>query len=917
MSSVEMDLKTAAIAGNKDVVQSLLKTGADVNAPDAHGRTPLSWAAQYGQEEIVRLFLEVQEAKPNFLDEFGRSPLSWAAQYGHDTVVKHILERFANDGTLFESDSSDTDGRTPLSYTAGVYPSWFHGRHEKPSPFPFPFQKNDFADWTNNNRPERRETERETVAKLLLEAKADPQSTDKHGQTPLCWAALTQQTRLKKLYLQRLVNLYLQEGITSDHGRDATRLLFLAIAHHYNEGVSELLSNVSDIDQNMKNNSGDAPLCLALIGCKRLMGYDAEAAKALILHPNIDPNIKNHLGETPLYLAIEINREDEAKELLMHPKIDPNKKDGSGRTPLFAEVKRHQWCYGSDSISLLRELLQHPKTDPNVKCDSGQTPLSIAAQSGYYHVVRELLQHEKTYLNTRDNLGQTPLMLAIKFKHESVVRELLQHPDVDCRSQDNEGRISVWTAVRTGCVEIVKLLFDKTNTSLDFRDQFGRTPLSHAAQHGEERLVEFLLSKETVDPDSKDENGFTPLSFAVQCSHEETVKVFLDPNKNRGKVTFDSQNNDGWTPLSYAATRGDVRTVGLLLETGRVQPDMPTHDGRTPLSLAAEHGYRKVVELLTKNGVNPNFRDKDDRTPLAWAIEGTHKYCTTCSIVSHLLSVGADLDSKDINDQMLLQRVVEKGSDRAALEILSGMKFYDRTPLSWAAETGNETVVKFLLTQDATKVDSEDRGGRTALWRAADARKEPVMKLLARKDNQTFTVFVQEGNELGVRCMLDAGCDANMRDPLGRTLLHVAALHGQYKILEDIIEAGVDINAKDNDEKTPIRLAVEEQETETIEVLLNFSAETELIMADQWSQAYKKVDPNSIRPHAIHILQRKSGAKALYFFGKNIDLEKAEVGNAELRQVLYFTPSPTASKIFHSFSKHFCQFLAMDKSLDP
>lgn len=418
--------------------------------------------------------------------------------------------------------------------------------------------------------------------------------------------------------------------------------------------------------------------------------------------------------------------------------------------------------------------------------------------------------------------------------------------------------------------------------------------MSYAAQHGNNRLVEFLLTEETVDPDSKDVNGFTPLLFAAQCGHAMTVEVLLDPNKNKGKVTFDSQNYTGWTPLSYAAYLGDARVVRLLLWTGCVKLDTPTDCGRTPLSLAVEKGHVDVMELLTKSGANPNFKDKGGRTPLVWAIEEISSDGKAWSIVSHLLKAGADLDSKDIENGKLLQPAVAKGFDRVALEMLSEMKFHDRTPLSWAAETGNETVVKLLLSQDATKVDFEDRGGRTALWRAADAHKESVMKILAPKDSATLTVLIQEGNEFGVRCMLDAGCEVNMRDPLDRTLLHVAALHGQSKILEDILKTEVDINAKDSDGKTPMRLAVEEQETETIDVLLNFSAETELIMADQWSQAYEKVDPKAIHPHAIHLLQRQSGGKALRFFGKSVDLEKAKIGNAKLRQILYIIASPTA-----------------------
>lgn len=412
-----MDLKSAVTAGNKDSVSFWLKKGADVNAPDENCRTPLSWAAQYGDEAIVQLFLETPDVAPNFrddlgriplswaaqhgpeavvqlflespdvipdcLDNLGRSPLSWASHYGRGTVVKQILARLEKDERMPQCDSPDKFGRTPLSLTAEDDIKYSIHDHDDI----WRFYCKDA--WAPGQQP--RKIERVTVARLLLEARANLETTDTDGRTPLDWAILTKQEGLIDFYLQRLVNLHIQEGVDSNNRGDAARLLFLAIEHGYSEGVRELLSNVSDIDPNAKKDANTA-LCLAVQKCH-------EAA--------------------------------------------------------------------------VTALLLHPKTDPNVKDDSGQTPLSIASAYGHHLLVRQLLQQEKINLNTRDDRGQTPLMLAIDSKHESVVRELLQHPEIDCLSQDNKGRRPIWAAVRTGCVEITKLLFGKTNTSLDFRDQLG------------------------------------------------------------------------------------------------------------------------------------------------------------------------------------------------------------------------------------------------------------------------------------------------------------------------------------------------------------------------------------------------------------------------------------------------------------
>jgi hypothetical protein len=81
---------------------------------DSFGRTPLSWAAQWGHEAVVKLLVERDDVEADSKDSDGQTPLSWAAASGHEAVVKLLVER-----DDVEADSKDSAyGQTPLSWAA-------------------------------------------------------------------------------------------------------------------------------------------------------------------------------------------------------------------------------------------------------------------------------------------------------------------------------------------------------------------------------------------------------------------------------------------------------------------------------------------------------------------------------------------------------------------------------------------------------------------------------------------------------------------------------------------------------------------------------------------------------------------------------------------------------------------------------
>ena len=107
--SEDKKLIKAAKDGDLSVVQEMLAGGADINAKDSSGQTALTWSldTKHYNRDIPRLLIE-KGANIEAVDNLGETPLLDAATDGHLGVMKLLIDKGAN---INEQDGS---GWTPL-----------------------------------------------------------------------------------------------------------------------------------------------------------------------------------------------------------------------------------------------------------------------------------------------------------------------------------------------------------------------------------------------------------------------------------------------------------------------------------------------------------------------------------------------------------------------------------------------------------------------------------------------------------------------------------------------------------------------------------------------------------------------------------------------------------------------------------
>lgn len=139
----EPALSNAIIGGDMAEIQKIIASGADVNAKDALGRTPMHIAAFYGRTKVMELLL-AGGADINARDHTGMAPLHAAAISGGRQSVQFLLDKQADIHATNEA------GQTALHLAAA--------------------------------------TGQPKLTKFLVERSADPHKKDSDGKTPLFYA---------------------------------------------------------------------------------------------------------------------------------------------------------------------------------------------------------------------------------------------------------------------------------------------------------------------------------------------------------------------------------------------------------------------------------------------------------------------------------------------------------------------------------------------------------------------------------------------------------------------------------------------------------------------------------------------------------------------------------------------------------
>ncbi|KAK3995331.1 ankyrin repeat domain-containing protein 50 [Cladorrhinum sp. PSN332] len=224
------------------------------------------------------------------------------------------------------------------------------------------------------------------------------------------------------------------------------------------------------------------------------------------------------------------------------------------------------------------------------------------------------------------------------------------------------------------------------------------------------------------------------------------------------------------------------------------------------LPVAAEKGWDEIVRGLLHLGGFVDAQSLDGRTALSY-------YCAkrgSASMVQSLLDAGSLPDLPDVQN---------------------------RTPLWWAAGTGDRDVVQLLRNTGKVNLDVTDDQGVSALCHAAELGRREIFRLLRdtglvnmdlpdKRGRTPLSYSAENGHISILRDLIilfkkDRRVNPNSVDSQGRTPLSWAAGSGHASVVKALLDLPTaEPLSQDEHGKTPLRWAVESDHIKVAEQLL-------------------------------------------------------------------------------------------------
>ena len=565
LSNLELDLLTplqiAAASSHLHVIKYLVMNTSNLTFK-AKKVNPFHVAAEHGQVEVMRFFLNFDGGLISLADHEGNTALHYACRHGHLSAVNFLTNEARHPLT-----SRNKRGEMPLHVAA----------------------KHCHLD----------------VVKFLVEEKLCNLSVKDSvtGCTPFHMAAkagcldIVQYLANEKgcdleCKTSRQKSLKSKKTVS---GR--TPLHYASYAGHCD--VVTFLVEEKSCNPRCTDDIGFTPLHLA---CQE--GH-SEVVRFLLNWNDVVSNqvtIVTDNGVTLIHSASLSGNLEVVKLLIDQNDGDSSCLDSEGRTPLhYSSRKGH--------TDIVQYLLEGLNSNPNCVDQSHVTPLHLAAQYGHLDTVKYLISEAAANANLMEENGYIPLHLAANKGRLSIVEFLIGKRHNNVMVRDKTGRTPLHHACQSGHLDVVQFLTSQPDCDSTCQEKnLKATPLHLAASFGHLEVVRYLVDEKGSSPTSSDKFNSTPIHRAAASGHYDVMNYFIKEKQCSSVL----KNKFGNTPLHLACQKGQINMVELLLSFSKDNMMARNQVGRMPLDLTDS---AEILSIFIKNGIDPSKGNTSTKFP--------------------------------------------------------------------------------------------------------------------------------------------------------------------------------------------------------------------------------------------------------------------------------------------------------------
>ena len=583
---------------------------------------------------------------------------------------------------------------------------------------------------------------------------------------------------------------------------------------------------------------------------------DIEATMRLLIDEHkVDVNKTDNIGHTALILASHCDNNRVVKSLL---NICSNNNDINLLVDIQADTGNSAVMSATmhENIQILGMLIE-AGADFNLHNVKGSIPLTGAASIDAYRSIDYIIKHNPPICDPNlynSETGKTALIVASEapFAIESL-KILLTCNDIDLNIQDNQGNTALIHTAIVNNIEGTRLLLSAKSTKLEITNNYGDTAVLEAVRGGNLKILE-MLHNHGAKFDVVTDTGYTPLLVASQNGHVDLIDYLIDSSL----AAVNEQNGStGETALMISVENANDEVLKLLLNKKNIDVNIKDSENVTPLIKATMRNNIKAIQELVTNShllCDVNAIDDHGETALIWAAKtGNNK------AVELLFNYGKNINSEIVDHagyRAVSKAILAGNVDTLKLLKQFGARFDinivpDKSkPQEWksllniASRHGGTDMTKYLI--DEAKICEFDQVvdsfGNTAMMLATQSNNVELMIYLIRKDkgefkivhgsnnfNQTPLFFAGFGDAVeAMRYLLrNYDINVNMKDVIGDTTFHYAAMNGSFRAIKYLYENYkhvIDIDATNKKGETALMMARKKNCVKIIEYLVRNGA---------------------------------------------------------------------------------------------